>query len=108
MRCPTARSAARIARPLARRSGRCGSSFSGRRRSRQPCVFRPCLLEKRNVRVGVRCLGVDRKITPPSRERAGDLSRLQGARVLLVENNELNQQVALELLGEVGVQTVVA
>jgi len=53
-------------------------------------------------------VGVDRKITPPSRERAVDLSRLQGARVLLVEDNELNQQVALELLGGVGVQTVVA
>jgi two-component system sensor histidine kinase/response regulator len=53
-------------------------------------------------------VGPDREIPPPSRERAGDLSRLQGARVLLVEDNELNQQVALELLGGVGVQTVVA
>ena len=38
----------------------------------------------------------------------GDLGRLQGAQVLLVEDNELNQQVALELLGAAGVQVVVA
>jgi two-component system sensor histidine kinase/response regulator len=39
---------------------------------------------------------------------ADDLGSLQGARVLLVEDNELNQQVALELLGAVGVQVTVA
>ena len=34
-----------------------------------------------------------------SPEATSDLGRLRGARVLLVEDNELNQQVALELLG---------
>jgi two-component system sensor histidine kinase/response regulator len=52
--------------------------------------------------------GTDRALTSPLRERSGDLGRLQGARVLLVEDNELNQQVALELLGAVGVETSVA
>ncbi len=36
-------------------------------------------------------------------ESASDLGRLRGARVLLVEDNELNQQVALELLGSADV-----
>ncbi|MFT5376240.1 MAG: two-component system sensor histidine kinase/response regulator, partial [Candidatus Latescibacterota bacterium] len=31
-----------------------------------------------------------------------DLSPIQGARILLVEDNELNQQVAMELLGDAG------
>jgi two-component system sensor histidine kinase/response regulator len=39
---------------------------------------------------------------------AGDLARLRGARVLLVEDNELNQQVALELLGSAGVEVDLA
>jgi two-component system sensor histidine kinase/response regulator len=37
-----------------------------------------------------------------------DLAGLEGARVLLVEDNEVNQQVALELLGVAGVQVAVA
>jgi two-component system sensor histidine kinase/response regulator len=37
-----------------------------------------------------------------------DLTRLHGARVLLVEDNELNQQVALELLGAAGIQVDLA
>ena len=37
-----------------------------------------------------------------------DLGRLQGARVLLVEDNELNQQVALELLGAAGIHVELA
>ena len=36
------------------------------------------------------------------------LSRLQGARVLLVEDNDLNQQVALELLGAAGLHVELA
>ena len=39
---------------------------------------------------------------------AGDLGRLRGARVLLVEDNELNQQVALELLGSADVEVDLA
>ena len=37
-------------------------------------------------------------------ESASDLGRLRGARVLLVEDNELNQQVAMELLGSADVE----
>jgi two-component system, sensor histidine kinase and response regulator len=61
----------------------------------------------------IRALGGD--VTRPERELlparpvgTADLGRLQGAHVLLVEDNELNQQVALELLGAAGVQVDVA
>ena len=37
-----------------------------------------------------------------------EVERLRGARVLLVEDNELNQQVAMELLATVGIQVDVA
>lgn len=37
-----------------------------------------------------------------------DLSRLRGARVLLAEDNDLNQQVACELLNDAGMSVVVA
>jgi two-component system, sensor histidine kinase and response regulator len=37
-----------------------------------------------------------------------DLARLQGAHVLLVEDNEFNQQVALELLGAAGIDVTLA
>jgi two-component system, sensor histidine kinase and response regulator len=50
----------------------------------------------------------EREVVPVRRTGTGDLGRLQGARVLLVEDNELNQQVALELLGAAGVQVAVA
>jgi len=36
------------------------------------------------------------------------MARLQGARVLLVEDNDLNQELALELLSDAGLQVVVA
>jgi two-component system, sensor histidine kinase and response regulator len=61
----------------------------------------------------IRALG--REAMPPAREviparpaSNRDLRRLQGAHVLLVEDNELNQQVALELLGAAGVQVAIA
>jgi two-component system, sensor histidine kinase and response regulator len=61
----------------------------------------------------IRALGGAERPSEPERvpaRQAGrrDLERLQGARVLLVEDNELNQQVALELLGTAGVQVAVA
>ena len=49
--------------------------------------------------------------TAAAREAApasDDLGRLRGARVLLVEDNELNQQVAVELLSSADVQVDVA
>ena len=50
----------------------------------------------------------EREARPARQAGAADLGRLQGARVLLVEDNEVNQQVALELLGAAGVQVAVA
>ena len=44
--------------------------------------------------------------TPHTETR--DLARLQGARLLLVEDNELNQQVAFELLGAAGIHVELA
>ena len=44
----------------------------------------------------------------PIQNETSDLGRLRGARVLLVEDNELNQQVALELLGAAGIQVELA
>ncbi len=40
----------------------------------------------------------------PARLAAADAARLRGARVLVVEDNDFNQQVAAELLGMVGVE----
>lgn len=37
-----------------------------------------------------------------------DMRKLEGARILLVEDNELNQELALELLRDAGVEVVVA
>ncbi|HET7844965.1 MAG TPA: response regulator, partial [Xanthomonadales bacterium] len=56
---------------------------------------------------------LDRGEVPASRVRghAPDpalLARLRGARVLLVEDNELNQELACELLGQAGMEVVVA
>ncbi len=44
----------------------------------------------------------------PAAPPALELSRLAGSRVLLVEDNDLNQQVALELLRQVGMRVDVA
>ena len=44
----------------------------------------------------------------PAPAPAGDLARLGGARVLVVEDNDLNQQVARELLGAAGIRVEVA
>ena len=41
-------------------------------------------------------------------EAADDLARLRGARVLVVEDNELNQQVASELLGSADIEVDIA
>ena len=45
---------------------------------------------------------------PVSHTETRDLTRLQGARVLLVEDNEFNQQVALELLAAAGIHVELA
>ena len=41
-------------------------------------------------------------------EAAGDIARLHGARVLLVEDNEINQELALELLTSNGINVAMA
>ena len=48
------------------------------------------------------------EVKPIPQTETSDLGRLRGARVLLVEDNELNQQVALELLGAAGIQVELA
>jgi len=47
------------------------------------------------------------RLTPTPR-RAMDLSTLRGARMLLVEDNEINREVATEMLQEVGVEVTTA
>jgi two-component system sensor histidine kinase/response regulator len=47
-------------------------------------------------------------VIPILQTETSDLARLQGARVLLVEDNELNQQVAIELLCAAGMQVELA
>jgi len=65
------------------------------------------LLEAINV-----ALGKESTAEPRSREResatAEALAEVAGSRVLLVEDNELNQELALELLGEAGIEVVLA
>ncbi|TWA58523.1 signal transduction histidine kinase [Azospirillum baldaniorum] len=58
----------------------------------------------------MRVLGADEQTTdaPPATTAAADLSRLRGARILLAEDNDLNQQVACELLGDAGLAVEVA
>ncbi|QEY71350.1 response regulator [Pseudomonas denitrificans (nom. rej.)] len=65
------------------------------------------LLESINI-----ALGKESVVEPRSRERqsATDeaLARVAGSRVLLVEDNELNQELAMELLGDAGIEIVLA
>ncbi|TWA91716.1 signal transduction histidine kinase [Azospirillum brasilense] len=57
----------------------------------------------------MRVLGADEEITDALPATvAADLSRLHGARILLAEDNDLNQQVACELLGDAGLVVEVA
>ncbi len=43
-----------------------------------------------------------------SSDRDADVRKIEGARILLVEDNDLNQELALELLREAGVEVVLA
>jgi PAS domain S-box-containing protein len=65
------------------------------------------LLESINI-----ALGKQSVVEPRSRERqsATDeaMARVAGSRVLLVEDNELNQELAMELLGDAGIEIVLA
>jgi two-component system sensor histidine kinase/response regulator len=55
-----------------------------------------------NARIEAAPIGAAARSGPP------EVERLRGARVLLIEDNELNQQVATELLAAVGIQVDVA
>jgi two-component system sensor histidine kinase/response regulator len=52
--------------------------------------------------------GSEGAVMPIPQTDTADLARLHGAHVLLVEDNELNQQVALELLGAAGIHVDLA
>ncbi|KAA1057691.1 hybrid sensor histidine kinase/response regulator [Azospirillum argentinense] len=59
----------------------------------------------------MRVLGADEQaadIHPVPTAASADLSRLRGARILLAEDNDLNQQVACELLGDAGLTVEIA
>ncbi|QCO05545.1 hybrid sensor histidine kinase/response regulator [Azospirillum argentinense] len=59
----------------------------------------------------MRVLGADEQaadIHPMAAAAAVDLSGLRGARILLAEDNDLNQQVACELLGDAGLTVEIA
>ena len=59
----------------------------------------------------MRVLGADEQaadIHPVEAAAAVDLSGLRGARILLAEDNDLNQQVACELLGDAGLTVEIA
>ncbi|KAA0678619.1 response regulator [Roseomonas genomospecies 6] len=59
----------------------------------------------------MRVLGADEEATdavPTQTVPSADLSHLRGARILLAEDNDLNQQVACELLGDAGLVVEVA
>ena len=59
-------------------------------------------------------VGLGREALPRTRarekseENAGTMAQLRGARVLLVEDNEMNQELAMELLGNAGLEVVLA
>jgi PAS domain S-box-containing protein len=65
------------------------------------------LLESINVALGKQSI-----VEPRSRERQSAteeaLASIAGSRVLLVEDNELNQELAQELLGDAGIEVVLA
>ncbi len=56
---------------------------------------------------GYRDLRIERRETIRS-EMAGNFNQLKGVHILLVEDNELNQQVAMELLLKAGIRVTIA
>ncbi|GAB1596080.1 PAS domain S-box protein [Lysobacter claricitrinus] len=51
---------------------------------------------------------VERRSTERAAVEAESIARLRGARVLLVEDNEMNQELAIELLRQAGIDVVLA
>jgi two-component system sensor histidine kinase/response regulator len=57
----------------------------------------------------MRLLGSERQgRRPPRSQAAGDLAEFAGALILLVEDNDLNQEVAVEFLGDAGLRVETA
>jgi PAS domain S-box-containing protein len=61
------------------------------------------------VRLGVNeALAPVGQADPPARPQSGDIGAIRGARILLVEDNEINQHVASEILQDAGLVVDVA
>ncbi|MBP7633864.1 PAS domain S-box protein [Candidatus Ozemobacteraceae bacterium] len=58
--------------------------------------------------LGRRASTVESRSKEWSEALSDNMAKLNGARILLVEDNALNQELAVELLGQAGIQTVVA
>src|SRR4029077_6959457 len=51
---------------------------------------------------------IETRAAARTESHAEAMARLKGARVLLVEDNQMNQELATELLGQAGMEVVVA
>jgi len=65
------------------------------------------LLEAVGVALG-RGVIVETRAVGKQQQHSEAMAQLNGARVLLVEDNEMNQELATDLLGKAGIETVVA
>jgi CheY-like chemotaxis protein len=66
------------------------------------------LLEAVGVALGKGTLVESRRSAERDTQLGATMARLSGARVLLVEDNEMNQELAIDLLGKAGVEAVLA
>jgi len=58
--------------------------------------------------LGRRASTVEGRSKEWSESLSGNMAKLNGARILLVEDNAMNQELAVELLGQAGMETVIA
>ena len=66
------------------------------------------LLEAVGVALGKGVLVESRRSAERDTQLGATMARLSGARVLLVEDNEMNQELAIDLLGKAGMEAVLA
>ncbi len=66
------------------------------------------LLEAVGVALGKGTLVESRRSAERDQQLGETMARLSGARVLLVEDNEMNQELAMDLLGKAGMEAVLA
>ncbi len=71
-------------------------------------VTRSTLLDTLGQALGKALLTHDAPSRASAQQLAHDMQRLRGARVLLAEDNEMNQELALELLRNAGLEVVLA